>query len=44
VVGLIIVGMVIVALLVLLAFAYWKPGPEQGKPGTSPDVGREEQW
>jgi hypothetical protein len=31
-----IVGIALLALVLLVLFAYWKPGPEQGRPGLSP--------
>jgi hypothetical protein len=37
-VGFIIVGIAILAFLIIMAVAYLKPGPDQGKPATSPDT------
>jgi hypothetical protein len=44
VVGFIIVGLFLLALVVFVAYSYWKPGPEQGQPGTSLDAREGEQW
>jgi hypothetical protein len=44
VVELIVVGVALVGFLLLVAFAYWKPGPDQGKPGTPPGAREGEGW
>jgi hypothetical protein len=44
VVGFIIVGVALIAFLLLLVFSLWKPGADQGKPGTAPEAREGEQW
>jgi hypothetical protein len=43
-VGFFIVGLFLIALVIFVAFSYWKPGPDQGQPGTSPDAHEGEKW
>ena len=43
-VGFIIVCIALIAFILLLAFAYWKLGADQGKPGPSPDAADRGEW
>ena len=43
-VGFIIVAPFLLALIIFVAYTYWKPGPAHDQLGNSPDAREGEQW